>query len=175
MLAPGADGGWHLVDLGGGKDEYDVWRRLLDSLEQCVEGTVGEHVHLVYDIYFVLGVGRGKKHLVLNLPHVVYRCVGGTVYLDNIHGVALGNLLAAGAQAAGVSVGPWVLAVDCLGQDTGGRSLTYAPWPREQISMGNLARRHRFFEAGGHKILPGQLVEYGGSHSCSGYCICHLI
>jgi hypothetical protein len=41
--------------------------------------------------------------------------------------------------------------------------------------MGNLAGSHRFLEAGGHKILPCQLVENGGSHSGCSYCIRHLL
>ena len=36
-LAPGQDGGRHLVDLGGGQDKQGMFRRLLQGFQQGVE------------------------------------------------------------------------------------------------------------------------------------------
>ena len=49
-LAAGEDGGGHLVDLCGGQDKKHMFRRLLQGLQQGVEGAGGKHVHFVDDI-----------------------------------------------------------------------------------------------------------------------------
>jgi hypothetical protein len=80
------------VKLGGREDEDDVGRRLLDGLEQRVEGAVREHVHLVDDIHLVApAVGR-EEHFILDLTDVIDRCVRGAVYFDHVETGAPGDL-----------------------------------------------------------------------------------
>ena len=46
-LAAGDDGGQDFVGLGGGKDEFDVFRRFLEGFQESVEGSWREHVDLI--------------------------------------------------------------------------------------------------------------------------------
>ncbi len=52
-LAARQDGDRHLADLGRREDELHMLRRLLQGLQQAVEGRLGEHVHFVDDIDLV--------------------------------------------------------------------------------------------------------------------------
>ena len=45
----------HLARLGGGEDELHMLGRLLERLEQAVEGLLRQHVHLVDDVDLVAG------------------------------------------------------------------------------------------------------------------------
>ena len=63
-------------------------------------------MHLVDDVDLVAAGVGGKKHLVLDLPHVVDARVGGAVYLDNVEARAPGDLGAGGTLPAGGSRGP---------------------------------------------------------------------
>ncbi len=80
-LATGQDGNRDLVQLGGGEHEIDVGRRLLQGLQQGVEGLGGEHVHLVDDDDLEARRGRHELELVLEVAHLLDAAVGGTVYL----------------------------------------------------------------------------------------------
>lgn len=48
-LAAGEDGHRHLVQLSGGEHEINMFRRLLQGLEQGVEGLSGQHVDFIDD------------------------------------------------------------------------------------------------------------------------------
>ena len=50
-----------LVRLGGGEDELDVWRRLLDQLEQGIEACRGHHMGLVDDVDLEAAADRGEE------------------------------------------------------------------------------------------------------------------
>ena len=84
LLAAALDGGGHLVQLCGGQDEHQVFRRLLQGLEQGVEGLGGQGVHLVDDIHPLFHCGRGVHRLIQNGPDVVHPVVGGGVQLHHI-------------------------------------------------------------------------------------------
>mgnify|MGYP003587516888 CR=1 FL=1 len=52
-LATGKDGGWYLVDLSGRKDEDDMCRWFLESLEERIESAGREHMDFVDDVDLV--------------------------------------------------------------------------------------------------------------------------
>ena len=56
VLAARQDGRRDLVELGRGEDEDHVRRRLLEGLEEGVEGLRGEHVDFVDDVDLVAAV-----------------------------------------------------------------------------------------------------------------------
>ncbi|OPZ37164.1 MAG: hypothetical protein BWY96_01809 [Spirochaetes bacterium ADurb.BinA120] len=56
FLAARKNGVRDSVNLGSGEYEDHVGRRLLERLQQRVEGLGGEHVHLVDDVYLVCGL-----------------------------------------------------------------------------------------------------------------------
>ena len=47
--------------VGGGEDEHDVGRRLLERLEERVEGRAREHVHLVDDVDLEAAARRARS------------------------------------------------------------------------------------------------------------------
>ena len=98
-MASGTDGCGYLLRFGGGKDEYYVGRRLLDGLQQCVESTGGEHVHLVYYIYLIAACLGGEQNLILDLADIIYTCVACSVDLNDVNAVTSGDLLAVGADS----------------------------------------------------------------------------
>ena len=83
-LAPGQDGGRHLVQFGGGQDEHEVFRRLLQNLQQGIEGGGGEHMHLVHDVNPLAHGGGGVHRLVPQGTDLVHAVVGGGVQLHHV-------------------------------------------------------------------------------------------
>ena len=106
LLAAAFYGGRNLVELGRREDEHDVGRRLLDGLEQRVERAVREHVHLVDDIDLVASAVGRKEDLVLDLPDVVDRGIGGPVDLDNVEAGARAISTQERHVPQGLAVGP---------------------------------------------------------------------
>ena len=52
-LAAAEDGRQDLVRLGRREEEFHMWRRLFQRLEQGVEGLFRQHVHFVDDVDLV--------------------------------------------------------------------------------------------------------------------------
>ena len=67
-LAAGEDGHRYLVGRGGGQDKHCVGRRLLQGLQQGIEGRIGEHVHFIDDVDPVLALGRQVLDLFPDIP-----------------------------------------------------------------------------------------------------------
>ena len=88
MLAARGDGGRDLVRLGGAEHEDHPRRRLLDGLEQRVEGLAGDLVGLVDDEDLVAVARRLVAHVFAQLAHLVDAAVGGRVDLDDVHRAA---------------------------------------------------------------------------------------
>ena len=146
-LAAGADGGRHLLDLGGGQNKDDVGGGLFQRLEQGVEGRRREHMHLVDDVHLVAAGAGGVGGLVPQVADVVDAVVGGGVHLDHVEDAAVVDAAADRAAAAGVAV-CGVQAVDRLGEDLGAGGLAGAPHPGEQVGVAH--------PAGGHLIFQGR-------------------
>ena len=146
-LAAGTDGGRHLLDLGGGQDENDVGRRLLQGLQQGVEGRRGEHMHLVDDVHFVAAGAGGVGSLVPQVADVVHAVVGGGVHLHHVQNAAVVDAAADRALAAGVAV-LRVQAVDRFGEDLGAGGLAGAAHAGEQIGVAH--------PAGGDLVFQGR-------------------
>ena len=69
------------MPLRGSQNKNGVGGRLFQGLLKGIEGRVGEHVHLIYNIDFVLAGLRGVAHLVYQVPDIVYRVVAGRIEL----------------------------------------------------------------------------------------------
>ena len=134
-LATAEDGGKHLVLLRGGEDEHRIRWRLLQGLEEGIEGPGGEHVHLVYDEDTVMPRCRRHIHLFRQRAHFVDTVVGGGIQLYDIIRHTSLEVAAGIALSAGLAVGRSVLAVDGLGEDARTARLTHATRTAEQISL----------------------------------------
>ena len=105
LLAAREDGRRHHLDLGGGEDEDQVRRRLLDDLEQRVERLPRQAVDLV-DHHHLVGVARGAVAQALGeLAHLLDLGVGRGVDLDHVEVGAGGDLAAGAALVAGIGSG----------------------------------------------------------------------
>ena len=92
VLAARADGLRDVFGLGGGHHEDDVVGRLLERLEQRVEGGVGDLVGFVEDVDLVLVARGAVAGGVAELADLVDAAVGGGVDLDDVDGVAGADL-----------------------------------------------------------------------------------
>ena len=133
------------MQFRGGQDEEQVLRRLLQDLQQGVEGRRREHVDLIDDIHPLFHIGRGIDGLVPQGPHLVNTVVGGSVQLQYIQKAPVVDTQARRAGVAGIPV-HWMLAVYRLGQDFGTGRLAGAPGTGKQVCVGSAAFRHLFFQ-----------------------------
>jgi len=153
-LAAREDGGQYFVFLGGGEDEDDMLRRLLEGFQKSVESRGGEHVHLVDDEYLVPAGLRRNLCLFHQGLDVFHRIVARCVKLKDVHRASVVERAAALALIASLSVGRGVLAIDGLGEDAGTGSLAHSARPAEEISMGQFPASDSILQRCGQGFLP---------------------
>jgi hypothetical protein len=136
VVGPGPDSADHLVRLGGGEDELDVRRRLLDQLEQGVEPRRGDHVRLVDDVDLVPAGHRSEERPLSQVAGVVHPAVAGCVDLDHVDAAraAPGQIPAGLALPAGHRDRP-PFAVQAAGQDAGRGGLAAAAGTGEEVRV----------------------------------------
>ena len=148
--------------LGRREDEEGVGRRLLQRLEQRVEGRWREHVHLVEDVDLLVGALRRDADRLAQLAHVVDAVVGGGVHLDDVQGAAGLEAAAGLAGPARLGVGPLRqrrLAVDGLGDEPGGGRLAHAARTREEVGVREAVAEDGVAERLGHVLLGDEVAE----------------
>ena len=157
-----ADGGEHLVRLGGGEDEDQEVRRFLDELEQRVERRRRDHVRLVDDVDLEAVADRGEERPLAQVAGVVDAVVAGGVDLDDVDGArAVGRELAARVAHA-ARVGRRALrAVQRAGQDARAGGLAAAARAAEQVGVVDAAGRERRAQRLGDVVLADDLGEGG--------------
>jgi hypothetical protein len=74
----------HLANLGRREDEFYMLRRLLERLQQAVEGLRGKHVDFIDDVDLVARRDGAVAHLLDDLADIVDTGVGSGVHLDDI-------------------------------------------------------------------------------------------
>jgi hypothetical protein len=150
----------HLAQLRGGKDELHMRRRLLQRLQQSVEGVVGQHVHFVDDVHLVARRHRAVAHALDQLAHVVDTGVGGRVLLDHIDVAVLGDGGAVLANAAGIDRGPALAvpadAIQRAGDDARGGGLAHAADAREHEGVRKTPRFDGIAQGTHHRVLADQ-------------------
>ena len=138
LLAARSDGGGDLVRLGGAQHEDHPLGRLLQRLEQRVEGFAGDLVRFVDDEDFV-AVARGTVADVLaQLAHFVDAAIGGRVDLDHVHRRSRGDLHATGAHAAGRGRGSF-FAVQAARQNARDGGFAGAALARKNVAVRDAA------------------------------------
>ena len=162
-LAARQDGHRHLADLGGGEDEDDVLRRLLEGLEQAVEGLPREHVHLVDDVDLLAASLRRDADGLAQVADVFDLVVRGGIDLEDAEAAAFLEVLARRTLAARFGGVGAVFgrrgAVDGFGQDAGRRRLTNTTRAAEEIGMGQPVEPERILEGLGHVLLRDQFMK----------------
>ena len=163
-LAAGEDRGGDPVRLCGGQDKDDMGRRLLQSLQQGVEGLVGQHMYFIYNIDLVAGLAGGEVDLLSQVANLVYAPIGGGINLDQVQAAAFGEANADGASAAGL-LRPIRGAVDRLGQDAGHAGLARPPGAGEEVSVAHPAISQGVPQGARHVFLADHLGEGLGTPS----------
>ncbi len=157
VLGAAADGGQHLVRVGGGEHEHHVRRRLLERLQQRVRRRGRQHVDLVEDVH--LGATRrAQRRLADEVAHGVDAVVAGRVELLQVVRGARLDGQARVAHAAGLAL-LQVGAVERLGEDAGGRRLARAAWAAEQVGVADALLAHRVPQRPHHVGLAAHLGE----------------
>ena len=138
--------------------------RLLERLEQGVEGLAREHVDLVHDVHLEAAVDRREGDLVAQVAHVVDAAVGGGVHLDDVQRRAVGDGDAVAADAArrGGGAVPGAVgadAVERLGEDARGARLPGAARPGEDVGVGDLVGLDRVAQGARDVVLSDELGE----------------
>jgi len=162
LLTAGDDGLRDFVQFGRCQDENNVGRRLLERLEQRVERLGGQHMDFIDDEDLVPVAGGGVLDVLAQLADLPDAAVGGRVDLQNVDGVALGDLQAGGAGVARVGSGALV-AVERLGQDAGRGCLADAPRAREQVGVGDPTEADGVLQGAGDGLLAHHLLELLGA------------
>ena len=157
-LAARADGREHLPEVGRAEDEDEVWRRLLDQLQQRVEGGVRELVRLVEDVDLVAALDRLQHDALADLADVVDPALRGRVHLDHVERGAVGDRAACVAGLVRRRCRP-VLAVQRLGEDARQRGLAGSARAREEVGLADLLVRDRVLQRPGDRFLADDLVE----------------
>jgi hypothetical protein len=181
-LGARADGLGQLLRVGGGEDEHQVRRRLLQRLQERREGVARELVDLVDDDHAVLAAGRREADLLAQRLHVGDTAVRGAVDLGHVQRHAGRDLAARGALVAGLgraaAAQAALLAVERLGDQARAAGLADAAGAGEEVGVGNAAALERPGEHGGDVLLPDHVGErlrpvlqgksamgHGGPHS----------
>jgi len=132
----------NLVQLGCGKNEYGVRRRLFKRFQECIECRNGKHVNLINNIDPVPAFLGAVTNIVAKSSNIVYAVVGGSVKLRNVHARTGIKVAAAFALPAGFSnitkpvrVLNHPLAVQRLGKHPCRSGFTHPAQPRKNIAM----------------------------------------
>ena len=147
-----------LLRIGGREQELHVRRRLLERLQQRVEGVRRQHVHFVDQVDLVASARRRVLHVVEQLARVVDLGARGRVDFEQVDETAgvdvdTGRALAARRRRhAG-------LAVQRLGEDAGDGRLADAARAGEQERVVDAARIERVGERAADVVLTDELVE----------------
>lgn len=163
-MRTGPDGPDHLLRLGGGKNELEVLRRLLDHLQQGVEARRGDHVGLVDDVDLVAAGGGPEEGLLPQVTGVVHTTVRGGVDLDDVdrpRSVAR-QVLAGLACAAGLGSGT-LLTVQAPRQDPRAGGLATASGPAEQVRVIDPVVPQGLHQGDSDMLLPDDLGERLGA------------
>ena len=133
-LRSGNDRQRDLVRLRRRQNEDDIFRRLLQRLQKRVEGTGREHVHLIDNVDFIVGLGRGITRFVADIPDFLHTVVAGGINFDDIVQASLGDGTARFAFVARLPVDA-MMAVDGFRKNLGCTRLTRSPRPGKKVSM----------------------------------------
>ncbi len=122
------------MGLRSGKDEHHPPRRLLQGLQEGVEGLIGQHMNLIDNVDLVAGLGRDEVDLFAELPYLIDPPVARPVNLHHIQRDSTPYPSAGRALIARFA--PLrIFAVHRPSEDAGHGGLPRPPRPGKQIGM----------------------------------------
>ncbi len=153
-LASAADRRQQLLRLGRAQDEHHMLGRLLQRLEQGVEGLTREHVDLVDDVDLATGPQGAVGGVGDQIAGLVDAPVRRRVDLDDIAVFPAHDRLIDGVVRAALGV-----ARDGDGKEAGGGGLAHPARPTEQIGVRNPPLLDGTDQRAGDRLLSDELVE----------------
>ncbi len=165
LLAARQDGRRHGLDLGGGEDEDQARRRLLDDLQQRVERLARQSMDFVEDDHFVAIARRTVLEALGELAHLLDLRVGRGVDLEHVHVGAGGDLPACRTLVARAVRGA-ELAVERLGEDARGGRLADAADAGEEIGLRDAALAQRIRERRHDGLLADERRKRPAGATC---------
>ena len=172
----------HLVDFGGGEDEFDVFGRLFQRLQQAVEGGLREHVHFVDDVDLGARHHRAVAGVVDDLANIVDAGVRGGVHLQHVDVPRFDDRPAMDAKLPHVNGrtvdgGPAVrrgqFIVEGARQNARGRRLADAAHPRQEIGLMDAVEVEGVLQRAHHRLLADEVGKarwaiFAREHAISG-------
>ena len=137
--------------------------RLLERLEESVEGLKRKHMDLVDDVDAVTAYLRRDTDLFGQRTNIVHRVVRCGVQFVDIERAALVERPARLALVAGLAVGGRIEAVDRLGENARAGRFADAARTAEQVSVGQLPARDRVAQRRCDMRLPDDRRECRGT------------
>src|SRR3569833_904789 len=131
-------------------------RRLLERLQQGVEGMSREHVDLVDEVHLVAAAAGGVLHIVEQLARVVDLRSRGRVDFDQVYETTPIDLGTRRARTAGLGCNT-LLAVQTLRENARDGGLAHTSRPREQECEKNAARFECVHQGAADMLLSNQL------------------
>src|SRR5262249_1174270 len=144
--------------VGGREQEFDVRRRLLERLQQRVEGVRGEHVHLIDEVDLVAAARRRVLHVVEQLAGIVDLGARRRVHLYQVRKAAGFDLAAARALETGLGRDA-SFAVETLGENARDRGLADTTGAGKQERMMYAATLEGIHKRPAHVVLTDELGE----------------
>ena len=146
------------MGFGGCQNKDDMWRWLLQRLEQGIGGFFGKHVDFIDNIDLITRLVRGIVDFLAEVSYFVNTAIAGGIYFNDIKGTTFGYGLADSAVIARFAF-TVVEAVDRLGQAACGTRFARTPWATEEIGVGNAVVGEGIQQGLGHVFLPDHLCQ----------------
>ena len=133
-LASGQHCDRNFMDFRGRQYKNHIGRRLLQSLQQSVERSRRQHVHLVNDVYAVFAFCGRIAHLIPDLSDIIHAIIGRGVNLYHVHRRSGKNCPASRTFVAGIPIHR-MFAVHCPGKNFSHCSFAGPPCSAEQVRV----------------------------------------
>src|SRR5262249_32431447 len=157
-LAARQDGQRNLLYVGGRENEFDMFGRLLQGLQQGVEGLGRQHMNFIDNIDLVARAAGAVLDVAADLAPFVNAAVAGAVDLEHVDVIAAGDALADFALAAGRR-GRAVDAVERFRQDAGRGRFADAAGAGEEVGVGDAVAFQGVGQGAGDGVLADEVGE----------------
>ncbi len=160
VLAARSDCLRDIFRLGGRHHEDDVPGRLLQRLQQGIEGRIGDLVGLVENPDLVTIASRTIARRIAQFANLINSAIRGRIDLDDVDRIARPNLGARLANSAGLRHRMiFRAAVQRHRQNSGDRSFAYAAVAAEDVPVRNPLLLNGIFQRASDVVLPNHIGE----------------
>ena len=160
VLAARSDRLGDILRLGGRHHEDDVPGRLLQSLQQCIEGRIGDLVRFVENPDLVTIACRTIPRCIAQFANLINSSICGRIDLNDVDCIARPNLGTRLAHPAGLGYRMILrTAVQRHRQNSGDRGFANAAVAAEDVPVGNPLLLNGIFQRASDVVLPNHIGE----------------